>query len=175
MGCIPTRNFGSSPRPLISKRIFVFLFQIQWSQTPSRPFFKIMQQVCSFCLKDLPPHPPGATCTSANDYCTDTCADLAKNSFAQVERAAQEYGNLLQYCGETSQKFPLMAHRLACGTLQEHIGLAKGDQFPQQWLRMLAKPKLLSNVPESWAQSHALILKSLTSAFSPGERTVRKQ
>lgn len=124
----------------------------------------------------MPPLPSGAgPYTAANDYCSDTCGDLAKNSFAQVERAAQEYGNLLQYCGETAQKYPLMVHRLACGTLQEHIQLTKGDQFPQQWLRMLVKPNLPAELPAPWIEGHSLVLKSLQSAFSPGERTVRKQ
>jgi hypothetical protein len=83
-------------------------------------------------------------------------------------------GNLLLHCRAHGERFPLLAHRLACANLQEYLGIGRGAPFPQAWIKLLSQAKV-PEVPEPWRESHALVLKSLYSAFSPGERDMRKR
>lgn len=109
--------------------------------------------------------------------------EAARGSYALVEAAAgPSYARLVDLCRDGGQKFPLLAHRLACARLQgingalpsppsisrflSHSsitpgslpgspeGLGRGSSFPQDWLSILCRANAPDPVPTEWSDMH---------------------
>lgn len=84
-----------------------------------------IQSTCYACLGSIPP--PPATHVGTNqqsgaephnaEFCSDDCYQFATNEFLAIEEMC-DFLRLRHACAEQNAKFPLLASRLACMTLQ---------------------------------------------------------
>eukprot|EP00192_Tetraselmis_astigmatica_P011118 CAMPEP_0117654088 /NCGR_PEP_ID=MMETSP0804-20121206/3553_1 /TAXON_ID=1074897 /ORGANISM="Tetraselmis astigmatica, Strain CCMP880" /LENGTH=356 /DNA_ID=CAMNT_0005460337 /DNA_START=146 /DNA_END=1216 /DNA_ORIENTATION=- len=132
-----------------------------------------LHMVCYLCLKHLGPGPPPVQ-QSGHSFCSRQCADTALHSFLAVE-ASTDMSGLHQHCEHTSERFPLLAARLACQIISQaaegsNSGGMSSAEAPDAWLSTLSYANL-ETTPEAWKESWFVMADALRRVEVPGLTT----
>lgn len=85
------------------------------------PAASALDSTCSGCLRPVPAAGGGRACR----FCSPECEREARGSWLQVHERC-DFGALRAACAESGEKFPLLAARLACATVQRQ-GAGSGE------------------------------------------------